>query len=47
MLLSVAGHLDQHLEVYMHEFAAAVLAGKERDMSRTSVPTLPFGTLSI
>jgi hypothetical protein len=21
------GHLDQHLEVYMHEFAAAVLAG--------------------
>jgi hypothetical protein len=25
--LYLAGHLDQHLEVYMHEFAAAVLSG--------------------
>lgn len=28
--LSVSGHLDQHLEVYMHELAAAVLAGRVR-----------------
>lgn len=36
----LAGHLDQHLEVYMHEFAAAVLAGEWKGLKEHMVTLL-------
>lgn len=29
LMIFPGGHLHQHLEVYMHEFAASVLAGEQ------------------